>query len=305
VISVLYVGDFKEFYATENYVTHGLQQNGCTVYKLEEDHVTSPKAVLSVALKYKVDFVLLSKGRFQQCDEAVELLRKNGIKTVGWIFDLYFQLPTFFGRQRPIGPAHKADICCMTDGGHMEKWREFKVNHRLLRQGIHAPDAHYGTATGNHPEVVFVGTYSYKERMQLVDYLRDRYGSNFRHYGRGGDVRETRGEDLNNVLAACKIVVGDSMPSPNYWSNRIYEITGRGGFLMHPRVEGLESEFTDGVHYVGYDYGNFAALGASIDFYLAADDTREAIRWAGHEHTKANYTYTKRCAKLLQYAAEQ
>jgi hypothetical protein len=195
-----------------------------------------------------------------------------------------------------------ADVCFVTDGGHDDTWRDHRINHVLLRQGIHEPHAHVGTPLKDHPPIVFIGTYSYPARMALIDALRARYGDAFTHYGLGGDRREVRGEDLNNILASAKIVVGDSVPSPHYWSNRIYEITGRGGFLMHPRVAGLEKEFIDGVHYAGYDFGSWENVYTQIDHYLTHEDARRSIQMKGHLLTREHYTYTKRCAKLLAYA---
>lgn len=301
---ILYIGDFKEFFATENYIAYGLEQLGYTVLRVNESAVRSAKQVLGAAIKYKVEFVLLSKGHFASSDEAIDLLRKHKFITVGWMFDLFFNVPAFFGRRTLTNSTFKSDICCMTDGGHKVEWRNFRVNHRLLRQGIHKPDAHYGTSIAKHPEIVFIGTYSYDERIKLVNFLRNTYGSNFKHYGRGGDVREIRGKALNDVLASAKIVVGDSMPSPNYWSNRIYEIMGRGGFLLHPIVEGIETEFIDGKHFVGYAYGNHQSVKEKIDYYLTHEQEREAIRKAGHEHVKKNFTYIERSKQLIKYVEE-
>jgi len=304
-MTVLYIGDFTDSFSTENYIVHGLRSLGCTVYCAPERHVPNAKVVLGAALQYKVDFVLFSKGRFSGSDEVVALLRSQGIITVGWVFDLFFDHPSSFGRRQMTSNSFEADICCMTDGGHLDKWQQLGVNYRLLRQGIHEPEAHYGTPEeAPHPSIVFIGTASYPERGKMIDHLHAVFGNEFRHYGRGGTAREIRGQALNNVLASAKIVVGDSVPSPHYWSNRIYEVLGRGGFLLHPQVEGLDTEFTDGVHYSGYIFGDLNDLDQKIRYYLKHEDEREKIRRAGHEHCKAHYTYTHRCKQLLTYVSD-
>lgn len=294
---VLYVGDFSPDFSTENYVTYGLQALGYTVLKVQEKDVPNARSLLGVALNHKVEFVLFSKGKFSAAKEAISLMRAQNIITVTWIFDLFFDCP---GRQKLTSPTFHTDLVCLTDGGHLDKWQENHVNHRLLRQGIHWPEAYLGTKRV-HPEIVFIGTYNYKERIEMIEFLKLTYKKNFRHYGRGSAYEEIRGRELNNVLASAKIVVGDSMPSENYWSNRIYEITGRGGFLLHPRISGLETEFIDGVHYVVYTRNDFQGLKKLIDHYLLADKERETIRIAGHQHTKKNYTYTERCKKMIEY----
>lgn len=298
---ILYIGDFTDFFATEHYISHGLEQLGYEVLRVQDRHARNSKAVLGAALKHEVDFVLFSKGNYLQTEDVMKLLRDNHFMTVGWIFDLYFDLPAAFGQRQLTGNSFRANICCSTDGGHTEKWKQCGVNHRLLRQGIHEPDAYFGQPEKDHPEIVFIGTYSYDWRIKLIDMLRHEYRENFRHYGRGGTAREVRGKKLNNVLASAKIVVGDSVPSKGYWSNRIYEIIGRGGFLLHPNIEGLETEFTEGVHYVGYDYGDYEGLKKKINYYLSHPAEREKIRKAGFDHVKKHYTYTKRCEKLIEY----
>lgn len=301
---ILYIGDFSQYYATENYITHGLEQLGYEVLRAQENLIKNSKVVLGAALQHKVEFVIFSKGHFPGSEECIGLLRQNGVISVGWIFDLFFEVPLFFGRRQLTNNSFRADICCMTDGGHQDKWKEFNVNHRLLRQGIHRPDAHYGKHHPGHQPITFFGTYSYPERIKLIDSLRHVYGEKFRHYGRGGNMREIRGEALNDAIASTVIVVGDSMPSKNYWSNRIYEMLGRGAFLLHPYVEGLETEFVDGMHYVSYKFGDFEDLEKKIDYYLSHPDEREKIKTAGHELVKSKYTYTDRCRQLITYVEQ-
>jgi spore maturation protein CgeB len=125
------------------------------------------------------------------------------------------------------------------------------------------------------------------------------YPKDFVHHGWGGED-EIRGEVLNNYLASAKIIVGDSVPTPYYWSNRIYEILGRGGFLIHPKVEGLDKEFKPYKHYVPYERGNWSQLKEIIDYYLVHDEERKKIQMAGFRYCKKHYTYTKRVAELLK-----
>lgn len=297
--NILYIGDFADYFSTENYVTHAFEQNGCAVYKVQEADIQNAKVVLGACIKYHIDLVLFSKGHFNESEETMELLRKHKITTAGWIYDLFFDLPRHFGTRSLTNCSFRADITFMTDGGHAKEFKNAGVNQKWLLQGIHEPDAKYGDPSP-HPAIVFLGTYSYNERIRLIHQLQETYGKDFIHYGRGGMKRETRGMALNNILASCKIVVGDSMPSQHYWSNRIYEVTGRGGFIIHPYVDGLEKHFTEGVHFEGYPHADFEALKTKIDYYLTHDAEREKIRLAGHELTKTKYTYTARVRELLK-----
>lgn len=296
----LYIGDFTREYSSENYITYALEQNGVEVIKLQENKVNHISVVESELERNPIDFVLFCKNRVGiNGFDLMNYLKSKKIKTVTWVFDLYFDLPPERSLRTVFDSNFKADIVFSTDGGHDEQMKEKGYNHKLLRQGIHEPQAHYGKKTEGHPEIVFIGSVVYADRRRLVNFLKQTYGDNFKHYGIGGG-KEIRGEDLNNVLASCKIVVGDSVPSKNYWSNRLYEITGRGGFIIHPRVEGLEKEFEYYKEIIPYAWGNLAQLKEIIDYYLTHDKEREKIRRAGHERTKKNYTYTLRVKELLE-----
>ena len=87
---------------------------------------------------------------------------------------------------------------------------------------------------------------------------------------------------------------------PYYWSDRVYETLGRGGFIIHPRIKGMEDDFEDKKHLVFYEFGDFEQLKREIDFYLEADDLREEIRRQGHEHVKKNHTYLNRWTTILE-----
>ena len=51
-------------------------------------------------------------------------------------------------------------------------------------------------------------------------------------------------DNLNDLIASCKVIIGESIIHPYYWSNRIYETIGRGGFCLHAYHEGIENEYT-------------------------------------------------------------
>jgi hypothetical protein len=156
-------------------------------------------------------------------------------------------------------------------------------------------------------DIIFVGSKGYHPewpyRPQLIDWLSENYGKRFRHYGNGG-VKAIRGDELNTLYGTTKIVVGDTLcPNfnyPSYWSDRVYETLGRGGFIIHPYIQGMEKEFTDKEHLVFYEYNNFEQLKELIDYYLEHDEEREKIRLAGHNLVKNNYTYTHRWQSILK-----
>jgi spore maturation protein CgeB len=98
---------------------------------------------------------------------------------------------------------------------------------------------------------------------------------------------------------SAKIVIGDSVYSPQYWSNRIYETLGRGGFLIHPNVPGIEKEYEPWKEFIPYDYNDFTSLKEKIDYFLTKPKEREKIQMAGFIKTR-DYILEERCRSFLK-----
>lgn len=155
-------------------------------------------------------------------------------------------------------------------------------------------------------DIVFTGSYNYhpeyEYRKTLIDWLKNIYKEKFFHFGSNG-LPVVRGEELNKVYSYSKIVIGDTLCKnfnyPFYFSDRLFEVTGRGGFLIFPYIKGVEDHFVIGKELVTYEFNNFDDLKTKIDYYLERDDEREKIRLAGHERTKKDHTYTQRLKQLL------
>ena len=157
-------------------------------------------------------------------------------------------------------------------------------------------------------DIIFVGSKGYHPewnyRPTLIDWLRDSYQSQFTHVGGDGDTGTIRGERLNRVYGSSKIAVGDTLcigfDYPYYFSDRLFESTGRGGFTIFPYIKGIEDNFEIGKEIVTYEFNNFDDLRQKIDYYLNNDEEREQIRIAGHERTKKDHTYMRRWEQILE-----
>lgn len=293
-MNILYIGKFANFFSTENYVSHALGELGHRIVKLPYRDLKTLEQAVGIIRAHKIDMVLFSKPSNPIFKDLCKYCKRTKVTTVTWLWDLFFGFPG--GRVFPK-QARYSDYVFSTDGGHDIDWVNMGINHQVLRQGIHHPDAFMHPPKYKY-DIVFIGnTYriaAYSERLSILGSLRKRYGRRFRI------ECNIRGADLNKFLSQSRIVVGHSIDSPHYWSNRIYEVLGRGGFLLHPHTEGLEEEFKEGVHYVGYDRDNPNDLFAKIDHYLKATDEQEAIRERGHALVKEFYTYETRCRELIE-----
>lgn len=226
-----------------------------------------------------------------------------------------FHLDKYTGIQRDGGLAN--DVFWRTQyvfspEGSPESAEIFKshgINQIYLPAGVFEDECYIAEPIEKFKyDIVFVGggiEYSHPEwpyRSQLVTWLKETYGDRFVKYG--WPERPIRGRELNELYASAKIVIGDSLckdfKDSYYWSDRVYETIGRGGFIIHPHIKGMEDEFTDGENIAFYQFNNWNQLKHKIDYYLSHDQEREDIRLAGHKFVKNNCTYTKRLTSMLE-----
>ena len=297
----VYFGAFGRPYDTERYIADSLEALG---HEVERVHLNTTRyeALLRKVEHPDADVLLFSKGNYRcNFEHLKEAMHKSSAIKAGWYFDL------LWGTNREIAittnPIFATDIFFSTDGGHDKEWLEHGVNHKLLRQGIFEPEAVMGTPREKFKyDVVFVGStehssqLGWKHRDELLSFLHREYGDRFRVFGNDVPIRNM---ELNDLYASAKVVVGDSVYAPNYWSNRLYETLGRGGFLIFPEIEGIEHDFTPYRDFIPYHFFDWKGLRHKIDYYLSHDKERWEIQRSGFEWARAHHTYTQRCQTLV------
>jgi hypothetical protein len=300
--AMILIGSFFNFW-DEEYVAQTFESLGWTVKRFEAANTTSQQIIDEInGGNYRF---LLTVNRELRDGNFRDLLGK--LTTVFWLFDIYF------GTQRePLvktNPRFQCNYVFTTDGGgnHQYLFEKAGVHHFCLRQGICEADAYLGEKKKEfEKDIVFVGTINSIDpnRDKLVSFLQNTYGERFKWYGKTGP-NEIRGKDLNDLYASVKIVVGDSCFSPCYWSVRLYDVLGRGGFLLFPDIPGLNREFVYYEHLVPYIPSIlYEDLQKKIDYYLEHDEEREKIRLAGFQYCKEHYNFKLRCQKLLETIKE-
>lgn len=304
-MQLAFLGNFDVDYTSESHHAASLEALGHTVARLQEGR-TSGAAVLDASLGADALIWVHTHGwHTPHIESVLDDLRAEGIPTLTYHLDLWLGLQ----RQRDMltDPYWKLDHFFTVDA-RMADWLTDRtpVRGHYTPAGVFEPEC-FRASTVDPFDVAFVGSRRYHPewpyRPRLIDWLHNNYGERFQHHG--GDGRGTvRGAALNQVYADARVVVGDSLcigyDYPDYWSDRVYETLGRGGFLIHPRIEGMERHFTDGEHLVFYEYGAFDQLHDLIEYYLAHPDERERIAAAGHAHVKAHHTYRHRWTEILK-----
>lgn len=195
----------------------------------------------------------------------------------------------------------KYDFVFSPDGGNDEEFKRRGINHFWLKAGIWHRNCIRGNFKKEYAhDIVFVGQENYLAewgyRKKLIDFLRKEYKDKFELYPK---EKLIWGRELADLYTSTKIVIGDSINSPYYWSNRIYETLGRGGFLIHPEIKGLEKEFEYGIDFVPYKYGDFAGLKRKIDYYLSHSEERKKISDSGFKKCK-KYTFLERAKEVIK-----
>jgi len=296
---------------TENHVALTLEKLGHEVNFIQEDEITPGS--LPDRVKGSDIFLWTRTWPGIVTLEDLDAIREMGIPTAS------FHLDKYAGIQRDGGIGTdvfwKTDYVFSPEGSPESKeiFAGHGINQFYLPAGVFEPECYLEEPVDHFKhDVVFVGggvDYSHPEwpyRAQLVTWLKDTYGDRFGKYGH--PERTVRGRELNQLYASCKIVIGDSLckdfKDSYYWSDRVYETIGRGGFMIHPYIKGLEEEFVDGETIVFYEFGNFEQLKEKIDYYLEHPEEREKIRMAGHEFVKNNATYTQRLKSMLNHIAD-
>ncbi len=298
-----YVGNFEPPHSTENHVKLALEALGHTVNPLQEQLPSSWAKLL-----LDTDLVLWTATQSLHLDGPQHLALLQAAAVLG-VPTVAFHLDRWWGLEREHRvlehPMFRCQFVFTADGGHQDLFLRAGVNHLWAPPAVSefecapgqfqrkwaAPLAFVGnTGLEYHPE--------WQHRQELVRFL-DARGCKFVP---GVNLPGIRGDDLRNLYASTEINVGDSClvgDATHYWSDRVPETLGRGGFLLHPNVEGLEQHFTPGKHLQTWDLGDWDQLGWWIDHYSENPDERKQVAQAGRQHVLANHTYTVRMAQVL------
>ena len=139
-------------------------------------------------------------------------------------------------------------------------------------------------------------------RDELIRYARSKWLDRFVEYGGGTPNGTVRGENLARIYASDCICLGDSCfagQRPNYWSDRVPETLGRGGFLLHPWVDGIRKMY-DGTVLATYEAGNFDDLDAQVGAFLANRGEMEGNKERGRALVMRRDTYCERARQILE-----
>lgn len=334
---VVQIGNFEPPHSTENHLKRALQVNEHEVLALQENgHRLWENIGKDGHGRSAVDFVMwtrtpwdYTRHGYKSQEEALMLqlqflnrMRKLGIPTVSYHLDLWHGLD----REHQLDePYFQTDLVITADGGHEDNFAKRGINHVWFPPGVSRAECEPGTFRDEfHSPIAFVGSWQnnyHREsthRHELVAWLQQHYARDCAFWPKPGH-NSVRGSDLRDLYASVDVVVGDSAFAgqiPNYWSDRIPETLGRGAYLLHPMVPGLETQFEisnrrPGIqhfsmaHLSAWEAGDWAELDREIKWALDDADTRRSIASHGRHHVLQHHTYERRMEQLVLLLREQ
>lgn len=308
---ISYLGNFVPEFSTENDVRKAFEHLGHEVIQLQENRVRIQQ-IKEVALASDL-FLVTGTWDSIPLGDMLDLYHDCAVRSIP---TATLHLDTFWstarnGRKWWREAMFHTAYLFTADGDYQDEWKAFGKNHIWLPPAVRHDAAHFGKFREEYAcDVAFVGSngHGYHEdvwsyRRELVDNLRamcERNGWSFKNPG--GDLpRISRGEDMNDFYASAKVTVGDSLclkkEASHYWSDRVPEAIGRGGFLIMPQIDDLHNHFP---YIQRYPWGDFKELEETINIYLKSDELRAGAVGAGQELVAQNDTYVNRAETILK-----
>lgn len=317
-----YVGNFEPAHSTETHVARAFESNGHEVVRLQEqafgwDPARVPTGAAFVLWTHTHG--LAPERTHGRQDRFLGALRASGVPTVSFHLDRYWDL---YREAQIHGPGQepffRTDLMASADGGNQDRWAAAGIDHVWMPPAVSEPECEPGTyRPALASDIAFVGSHlpgyhpESTHRRLLIDWLRDIYGDRCRFWPPAGQPA-VRNEQLRDLYASTRVLVGDSCFSGDprghsYFSDRIPETIGRGGFLIHPHTPGVTDGtlYTAGEHLSCWEAGDWGDLAGAIEMALAYDEERHRIAKAGREHVLATATYEVRMRELVALLAER
>lgn len=297
-----FIGNFIPSFSTESDRKWSFEKLGHEVITFQENKTTKEMLLDAIG---GLDMLVYSHTHGWEIEGLIEVFEECKVLDVPTV-SAHLDRWAWLDRVKDVGQEATwfTEFIFMADASPeaVELYDKFNLNWFYLRPGVIERDCYI--AEPNHDEfpheIVFTGSKGYHReyawRPALIEWLHKTYGSRFGHYGNDG-IRVVREHDLNVLYSTAKVVVGDSCfgGRPNYVSDRYYEVRGRGGVLLHPKVEGV-----DNVGVTHYEHENFEDLKKQIDFLLENKEDRELLRATGCTWVRDNETYTHRAKEIIE-----
>lgn len=308
--TVLQVGNFRPDHSTENDLRDALERLNVVVTPIQEDDWATGKVSLPED-SHHYDLVLWTRTWPVNPEVAAQLqpFQEMNVPVVGYHLDRWWGIERPDSANRYDDQYWKHLDRFYTADPQTDHWR---------RMGVDAawtpPACSERWFTDPEPvnkwpgiRVAFVGNWhpdsyhaEHRHRFYMLEKLAARYGRAFGVIPAKGQPA-IRGHKQSELYASIPVLIGDSclVGLDAYWSDRVPETLGRGGYLLHPETH-WEGHFEPGVHFDTWRLGDWEGMYDAVDRALGDGDYRQKIAAQGAAHVREKHTYTIRLSKVLE-----
>lgn len=156
-------------------------------------------------------------------------------------------------------------------------------------------------------DVLFVGSDHSRKGRKSVDYAL-RSNANLSVYGKFWDESLDRdvlkgsyidNDELYKYYGNAKVVLNDHRAEMAYFgfvSNRIYDVSASGGFILTDYVKDIEEEYGDSI----VMYKDFDEFNEKLQYYLEHEDERKALAKKAQKITLEKFTNEVAAKKFIE-----
>ena len=302
--TIVYLGNQQAPWCTEVHVTKSLQALGHEVIFLQEDETTKEMVADTVRESRADLFLWTHTWGWGNLDVAT--LKSLLCPSAFYHLDL---VKGILDRESRIDtdPQYRCSYVFMPDGDRdtIAWFKQHGVNYHFS-----PPAVFHGGCYLAEPDpalkqdIIFLGSKNYHPewpyRTLLIEKLEEMFGDRFTLYEHSSQKRERA---LNQLCASAKVSVGDTFcpgyKRSLYFSDRLFELSGRGIVQVFPHIKGIDDYLEDGKEILYYEYNNWVDLSNKIWWLLDHEDERIAMRDAAMKRIKEQHTYLNRLKNVI------
>jgi hypothetical protein len=253
------------------------------------------REVLGVVDQVRPEYLLLHTFRHEIFKATLRDLTGAGVTTIMWFSDDHWRFDDY---ARHFGPF--VDFSVTTDHLAIHKYR--RAGHEVIQSQWASNERYYKPVdVPQDIDVSFVGART-EPRERLVNDL-ERQGIRVETFGADWPHGRVSFDEMIRIFSRTRINLnfsasyfGDGIAYPQI-KGRVFEIPMCGGLLLTDYADGLESYFEAGKEMLCYRSTSEAA--DLIRRYLADEEARARIAWAGHIRSIREHTWEARLKALF------
>jgi len=160
--------------------------------------------------------------------------------------------------------------------------------------------------TENKSHILFSGTIRNcgRERQAWFNKMEARYPRLFRHTVESFGRDQTLEVDMSAVAVCPPFPVTD-----RYYSNRVYNLAGRGATIIHPYSERLSEEYQEGFEILFYrneeEMFDLTEMALTAKEYPDPFDIFSELGANAQRRTMKEHTYRHRCERLIEVVRDR